>query len=471
MGWVLRIALRLVPWSWRDTVRTDLAEEARAGRRGPMWHLWQAVRTGVRLRLLMVSGALLADVRDAFRSLRHAKWVALGAIVTLGLGIGVNLAVFSIVDRMLFRPFPFREPERLVLLSPFSPARHMRYYAFPRDVAIAVRAAGGPLEDVAFVDMADPFQWASGWRTDTLRLAGASFNALEVLGVQPAAGRGFSRADLAAGASLALVRYEVWRDRLGFSRDVFGQHMTYGRSRTQIVGVLPEGFVFPAFNWATRPDGLALSLDPLASATPQEIVPAVFGRLQSGAPLSAMPVAGRGLQLVVRGQEGAQLDAPAMKAALLRSTPATGLSLAPVSASLDPWLQEPRLYAVVFGSFAVIALGLAVAGLYAVASFDVARRRREMGIRLALGATSRQITGRILGRALWSASIGLLAGGAAAFWAVRFLQGSLHGVDAREPWTFVGAALVLLGTTAVAVWLPARQAGRTDPAAVLKQSL
>src|SRR5690606_3070010 len=111
---------------------------------------------------------------------------------------------------------------------------------------------------------------------------------------------------------------------------------------------------------------------------------------------------------------------------------------------------------------------LAVTGLYAVAAFDVARRRFELGVRLTLGATRDDVRGLILRGVVQPVIVGTVLGLAAAWWLAQFLQAFVFEVDARDPWTATLVAAMLVLTAVLAGWLPARRAARTDPAIVLR---
>jgi ABC-type antimicrobial peptide transport system permease subunit len=139
-----------------------------------------------------------------------------------------------------------------------------------------------------------------------------------------------------------------------------------------------------------------------------------------------------------------------------------------LSEKIAPFVQKPLFQAVVFGGFASIALLLAAVGLYAVAAFDVARRRHEMGVRLTLGATGRDLRRLVIRAAVSPVLIGSTIGLLVTWWAAQFLQAFLFEVDARDPWTYGLVALTLVATAVVAAWLPARRAARTDPAMVLR---
>jgi ABC-type antimicrobial peptide transport system permease subunit len=131
-------------------------------------------------------------------------------------------------------------------------------------------------------------------------------------------------------------------------------------------------------------------------------------------------------------------------------------------------LSQERLVAMLSGFFGALALLLAGVGLYGVTSYGVERRRTEIGIRLALGADPGRVLGLVLSRVAWLVALGVAAGAIAGLWASRFIATLLFGLEPRDPWTFVVAALILAAVGALAAWLPALRASRTDPALVLR---
>ena len=129
------------------------------------------------------------------------------------------------------------------------------------------------------------------------------------------------------------------------------------------------------------------------------------------------------------------------------------------------WL--PRLAGQVFTFFALAALLLAAIGLYGVLSHAVEARRRELGIRQALGADRRSLLQLILGHGLRLAAAGLVVGLGLAVALAGVLESLLHNVDSRDPATLGVTAGVLLLAAALASWLPAWRAARSDPAICL----
>jgi putative ABC transport system permease protein len=127
-----------------------------------------------------------------------------------------------------------------------------------------------------------------------------------------------------------------------------------------------------------------------------------------------------------------------------------------------------RMVAMLGGAFGLIALSLAIVGLYGVVSFVVGRRTQEIGIRMALGAQRSNVLRMILGNGISLAITGVVIGMVAALVAAPLMRGLLNGVNPRDPMTFVAIALILLTATSVASWIPARRATRVDPNVALR---
>jgi putative ABC transport system permease protein len=145
--------------------------------------------------------------------------------------------------------------------------------------------------------------------------------------------------------------------------------------------------------------------------------------------------------------------------------PATYRTLTQVfSSSLD----GRRFNLVLFGLFAVVALILAVMGIYSVLAYTVSQRTREIGVRMALGAQMRDVLMLILAKGMRLAVIGVVIGVASALVLGRLMATLLYGISATDPVTFVGIALLLLLVAFVACWIPARRATKVDPMIALR---
>jgi ABC-type lipoprotein release transport system permease subunit len=130
-------------------------------------------------------------------------------------------------------------------------------------------------------------------------------------------------------------------------------------------------------------------------------------------------------------------------------------------------VAQPRLYTAMLVIFGGLALVLAAAGIFSVLSWTVNQRAHEIAIRVALGATSRNVTGAIMGRALVETSAGAIMGTVGAWALTGILKAQLYHVEPTDPLAFGGAVLVLLAVAAFAAWLPARRASKVDPARAL----
>jgi putative ABC transport system permease protein len=129
---------------------------------------------------------------------------------------------------------------------------------------------------------------------------------------------------------------------------------------------------------------------------------------------------------------------------------------------------QQRMYMVLLGLFAAVAIGLAAVGIYGVVSHTVSQRIHEMGVRMALGANTANIIGLILREGLVLTGVGLVLGIAASIWATRLLQGMLFGIERSDPVTFASGAVLLVMVGLAACYIPARRASRVDPTVAMR---
>ncbi len=156
--------------------------------------------------------------------------------------------------------------------------------------------------------------------------------------------------------------------------------------------------------------------------------------------------------------------AQSVEDAMLEVDPDLSLGTArPLVATEERMLVRPRFEALVILVFALAALALSAVGVYAVVSYSVARRVREMGIRMALGAAAGDVVSMVVRSSMGVALIGIALGLLGAVAAGRVARGMIHGVSPTDPLSLGGAALVLAAAAAFAAWLPARRVTRADP--------
>jgi predicted permease len=139
-----------------------------------------------------------------------------------------------------------------------------------------------------------------------------------------------------------------------------------------------------------------------------------------------------------------------------------------MEATLGETADTPRFQTFLLVAFAAVALLLALAGIYSVMTYTVNQRVPELGVRIALGATPRNILGLILGHGARLALIGLALGIVLALLSGRLLEGLMFGVTARDPWSLVSVSILVAVATLAACYIPGRRAVRVDPMTALR---
>jgi putative ABC transport system permease protein len=264
---------------------------------------------------------------------------------------------------------------------------------------------------------------------------------LRTMGIALAGGRGFTTADRAGSPDVVLVSESA-------ARAFWPGQSALGRR---------IGYPWPS-GWLTI---VGVVRDVKADSLSSQRTTAIY-RPFAQAPLPAMTVVAR-----------TSAD-PGMFAALLRATVAELDPNVPVSdvAAMDDIITSsmarPRFAMSLLSAFAAIALLLGAIGIYGVIAYSVSQRTREIGIRMALGATPARAMWLVLRRGAILTAAGLLLGTAAGLGTSRLLTGLLYGVSATDPMTF-GAVAMLAGLVAtLAAYVPARRATRVDPSVALR---
>jgi predicted permease len=260
------------------------------------------------------------------------------------------------------------------------------------------------------------------------------------------AGRTFVPADVEGAAPVAIINARLAREQFGSVAAAVGRHLIQegggrpGPFDVEVIGVVGD----------VRHAGL--DLDP---------APEIYRPLQQTF-MFPMHVVARA------GSDPAALAAAVRQAAFEVDATVPVADLQPLTDVLAASLGRPRLLASLLSVFAAIGLLLSVVGLYGVVTVGVARQLREIAIRMALGASPREMRRRVIGQGLARAAVGVVVGLPAALALGRYMSSVVVGVSPRDPLTFVLLPLLVLAVTTVACYLPARRASRVDPLAVVR---
>ncbi len=239
-------------------------------------------------------------------------------------------------------------------------------------------------------------------------------------------------------ANAALVTESTAR-RYWPGQDAVGQMLTSGTHRWQIVGIVRDA---------------QMTHDPSATSS-YVYLPAIKGSEQRISVLARTPVDLSGFAAAVRAET-------------LRMDASLVVHVQPLSANVGLLQTLSQVTASVAGALGLLALSLAAIGIYGVVAYVVSRRRREVGVRMALGAEPRDVQRLILRQTLRPVAIGLTIGVVGAAAIVRLLQAVLFGVSPFDPIAFIGAPVLMLGIAVTAAFLPTRRAMHVNPMRVLR---
>ncbi|MBB4634044.1 ABC transporter permease [Longimicrobium terrae] len=260
------------------------------------------------------------------------------------------------------------------------------------------------------------------------------------LGIPLLRGRTFEANDDLEESPAVLMIDQAASRRYWPGADPVGQTVSLGETPFTIIGVVGD----------VRTEGLA--------ADPQPTVYFPFGV----APRSAT-------QLFIRTSGDPALMAAAVRKAIHGVDPLQPLAeVRPLSSAMADTVAQPRFFTILLTLFGGVAVLLAALGLYGVVAYTVTRRKTEIGIRMALGARSRDVVQMVVGRSALPTGAGILVGAFGALLLTRLMASMLFQVRPADPATFIGAALLLGVVALVASWLPARGAARIEPTQALR---
>ncbi len=270
----------------------------------------------------------------------------------------------------------------------------------------------------------------------------------ESLGLRLKAGRLFTASDASNPANLVIVNEEFVR--------------LYWSDGKPVVGRRYEGVFAPA---GQQTEVVGVVANTLKDGLDRQPEPEVYSFRKPGPQIGL----GRSMNLVVRADRNPMALAGDIRRVVLDLERRAAFDdVSPLTIKVAASVAEPRFSASVLAGFAGLAVLLAAIGLYGVLSYGVSERRREMGVRAAMGASRQQLVGLIVREALSVVVVGLLVGLAGAAALSRVMQGLLFGVTSLDLWVYVAAPAVLVVVAMIACLLPARRAAAVDPVEALR---
>ena len=351
---------------------------------------------------------LFQDLRYGMRMMMKQPAFTLVAVVTLALGIGANTAIFSLVNSILLRPLPFREPDRVVRMLQASPKLGLNSWGVSQADFAAYREQNRSFETIALYNSSETNLTGVG-EPERLPVTTVTADFFKVLGVNPLLGRTFVEGEDAPGRNLiCVISHRFWQRRFGGDPNILGKTLSLNNTPTQIVGVMPAEFKMPR---------LEIELWTPLAHDPKRMNPyffSVIARLKPG-----VQVAQAQTDTTEVLQNFGRQHPKTAEAAGIAEGNGPSTIVKPIKEVMLGRTQKPLLVLLAAVAFVLLIACANVANLLLARATS---RTREIAVRVSLGATPRRIARQLLTESVLLSMIGAIFGVALAAIGIRTLD-------------------------------------------------